>query len=430
MKKNKGLILILLSMSFLLSITGCSRKETEVFEEEVKSIEIPSESFGEVLVSDIDKDVVKEETIIKEAKKEEQEEIEEVNEIVSQNSIATITSFGDTLCHSQIYKSAYNGETYDFSPIFRNVEKYFKDSTLNIGNCESPMAGKERGYSGYPCFNAPEDLALDLKELGVDIMTTANNHCLDKGFSGLESTIDFLDEAGISHVGTSRTEVKQNTILFKDLNGIKTAFLAYTYGTNGIPLPKEKEFCVNLIDEELIKKHIDKAKSEGAELIIVSMHWGVEYQTKENSNQDELAQFLIKNGVKIVLGCHPHVLQPMTMLETETEDGDKKEGLVIFSQGNFFSAQTKVNTRNTAIFNIEVEKDAKTNEVKVNKASYIPLYLFDNGAGKEGRYELLDLNEIVRSYEAGEEIYSKSKYDLAKVEKERCEETIGPEICN
>ena len=351
-------------------------------------------------------------------------------EAATKDSFATIISFGDTLCHKPLFNAAYDEEIsdYDFSPMFKYVEKYFEDSTINIGNCESPMAGAENGYSGNPCFNAPEHLAIDLKELGVDIMTTANNHTIDRGFSGLSSTLDFLDSAGISHVGTARTDQEQNTILFKDLNGIKTAFLAYTYGTNGIIVPEGKEFCVNLIDENLILQQINQAKREGAELIVVSMHWGVEYQTTENAEQDRLAKLLIENDVDIILGSHPHVLQPMKMVKVETEEGEEKEGLVIFSQGNFFSNQRDINTRNTAIFNIEVKKDGQTNEVTVESATYIPIYVSIKAPGAKDRYELLDLNEIIRSYEAGEDIWSEDMYNLAIKERQRCINLIGPEI--
>lgn len=355
-----------------------------------------------------------------------------IEEQVPADSYATITSFGDTLCHEPLYNAAYDQETgiYDFSYMFEYVEKYFQASTVRIGNCESPMAGAERGYSGYPTFNAPEHLAIDLKELGMDIMTTANNHALDKGFSGISSTLNFLDEAGIAHVGTARTQEEQNTILLKDLNGIKTAFLCYTYGTNGIPVPEGKEFCVNQIEEDFMLKQIEQAKQEGAELIVVSMHWGVEYQTTENESQDRLAEFLVKNGVQVILGSHPHVLQPMKMVRVKNEEGEEKEGLVIFSQGNFFSNQRDVNTRNTAIFNIEVKKDGVTQEVTVEKASYIPLYVRIKEAGAENRYQLLDLNEIIRSYEAKEDTWSNEIYQLAIEERNRCVNIIGPEINN
>lgn len=350
--------------------------------------------------------------------------------IVEQDCFATIVSFGDTLCHKPLYTAAYDEEIgiYDFSSMFKYVEKHFQDATVTIGNCESPMAGVERGYSGYPTFNAPEHLAVDLKELGVDIMTTANNHTLDKGYSGLSSTLDVLEDAGIDHVGTARTQEEQNTILIKDLNGIKTAFIAFTYGTNGIPIPEGKEFCVNLINEELMLKQIEQAKEEGAQLIVASMHWGVEYQTTENAEQDRLAEFLIKNDVKIILGSHPHVLQPMKVVSAKTEEGEEKEGVVVFSQGNFFSNQRQENTRNTAIFNIEVKKSGETSEVTVEKVTYVPIYVSIKELGAEDRYELIDLNEVIRSYEAGETTWTESMYNLAVKERERCLNLIGLEL--
>lgn len=361
-------------------------------------------------------------------------EAKETDDILSENEIyaedenvATILSFGDALCHSQVFKSVYDAKTkqYDFSPMFKYVKKYFKDSTINIGNLESSFGGAKRGYKGYPMFNAPEHLAIDLKELGVGIMTTANNHTLDVGYSGLCSTLDYLDKAGVDHTGTSRSSKEQNKILFKDLNGIKTAFLAFTYGTNGISVPKGKEYCVNYISKTLIKKQIKKAKKEGAEAIVVSMHWGVEYQTKENSQQDELAKFLIANDVNVVLGCHPHVPQPMKMVKS-----GKKKGLVIFSQGNFFSAQPFPNTRNTALFKITIKKN-NADKVVVDKATYIPLWVYDTHASSNGRYKILDLNSIIKDYKGKNKgKWSKSMYDLAVKEKKHCRNIIGPSIKN
>lgn len=416
-------ITMLLAISILLQFTSCTTNRTNVTLNEMK-----------MKTQVQQKQPVSSQKLETETQSETKTQIEtqaETEQIaVPEDTYATIVSFGDALCHKPVDNAVYNKKTgiYDFSPMFKYVEKYFQNSTINIGNCESPMAGAERGYSGYPTFNAPEHLAVDLKELGVDIMTTSNNHSLDKGFSGLTSTLDFLDDSKIAHVGTARTEEEQNTILFMDLNGIRTAFLAYTYGTNGIQVPKEKEFCINMIDEDLILKQIKKAKEEGAELIVASMHWGVEYQTTENAEQDKLAELLIKNDVDIILGSHPHVLQPMKMLKVKTDEGEEKEGLVIFSQGNFFSNQTQPNTQNTAIFNIGVKKSRKTGEVTVESVTYAPIYVNRKEPGAKDRYELLDLDEIIRSYEAGEETWSESMYQLALKERERCIKIIGPEI--
>lgn len=353
-------------------------------------------------------------------------------EIIPKDNIANIVAIGDTLCHSQNFKDAYDSETgiYDFSPMFKYVKKYFEDKTVAVGNLEATLAGPSKPYSGYPTFNTPEHLAVDLKELGLDIMTTANNHTLDIGYSGLESTLEYLDEAGLEHTGSARSYEEQEKMLFKDLNGIRTAFLAFTYGTNGIPVPKGKEYCVNLIDKDLIKKKIDQAKEEGAELICVSMHWGDEYQTKPNNTQKDLAEFLIKNDVKVILGCHPHVLEPIEMKTVTMEDGTEKTGFVIYSMGNFFSAQTFPNTRNTLILNVQVRKDGKTNEVSIDNATYTPVYVYDNGLNAKDRYELLDIENIIREYEEDNSKWSKTMYDLAKTELERTVNILGPEIFN
>lgn len=348
-----------------------------------------------------------------------------------EDSIATIVATGDTLCHTPVNRDVYNAstKTYDFSSIFKYITDKFENKTVAIGNLETTLTGKQP-YTGYPMFNSPEHLATDLKELGFDIMTTANNHALDSGYSGIVSTLDYLDQAGLSHTGTSRSQEEQNTILFKDLNGIKTAFLCFTYGTNGNAIPKGKEYCINLIDKDSIKQKIDKAKSEGAEAIVASMHWGVEYQTKQNSEQEELADFLIKNDVNVILGCHPHVLEPLEMKKVAMEDGTEKEGLVIYSMGNFFSAQVYPNTRDTIILNVQIRKNGETGKVTVDKATYTPVYDYDNGTSATDRYTLLDLDEIIDSYNKGEEKWSKAKYDLAVTEKNRIENIVGKEIDN
>lgn len=349
-----------------------------------------------------------------------------------EDTIINIVGIGDSLCHSQNFKDAYNSETktYDFSPMFKNITKYVENATIAVGNLETSLGGKERGFSGYPAFNSPDELAFDLKEMGIDILTTGNNHSLDTGYAGLTRTLDVLDEYGISHTGTARSQEEQNTILMKDLNGIKTAFLNYTYGTNGIPLPKGKEYCVNLIDKEFMKSQIEKAKVEGAELICVSMHWGAEYRLKPTAEQEELAEFLIKNGADVILGNHSHVPEPMEMKKVTLEDGTEREGFVIYSMGNFFSAQTQNYTRDTLIVNVEIRKNGESGKITIDKATYTPVYVYDNGVNAKDRYELLDLEKIIEDYEAGNSEYSEKIYNLAKTELKKIVEIVGEEIDN
>ena len=242
-----------------------------------------------------------------------------------------MTAIGDIMCHNTQYWDAYNKSTdeYDFSYVFDDIKDYTLSPDITVANLETSFAGKDRGYSNYPTFNSPDSLAKAVADIGVDVISTAGNHCLDMGFSGLSRTIDVLDSYGISHLGTYKSEEAQKEILFKTVKGIKIAFIDYTYGTNGIPVPKGKDFCVNLINRDLIKSQIDKAKSEEADIIVACMHWGTEYRTTANDEQIDLADFLFQNGVDIILGNHPHTLEPMEKRTVTLSDGSSKDCFVI-----------------------------------------------------------------------------------------------------
>lgn len=343
-----------------------------------------------------------------------------------------MSAFGDTMCHLTNIKNAYDAskKDYDFSNVFKNVRSYLEDADITIGNLETTFAGSSRGYTGYPTFNAPEVLGQNLKDMGVDVLTTANNHCMDKGNSGLVSTLDYLDKYEISHTGTARSEEEQNSILIKDVNGIKIAFLSYTYGTNGITIPSDKPYSVNLIDKELIKKHIAYAKEQNVDVICVSMHWGLEYKLKPNSTQTELADFLFENGVDIILGSHPHVLEPMEKRTITLEDGTTKDGFVIYSLGNFVSGQIYANTKSTVILDIQITKNSD-GKISIDNVKYTPVYLYDKGAGAKTRtrYTLIDLEKSISDYENGNDSsISKSLYNTFKDELENIKKNVGAEI--
>lgn len=343
-----------------------------------------------------------------------------------------MSAFGDTMCHLTNIKNAYNSSTkdYDFANVFQNIKKYTQNADIAIGNLETTFAGSSRGYTGYPTFNAPEILGKNLKDIGVDVLTTANNHCMDKGNSGLVSTLNFLDNYGIAHTGTARSEDEQNTILIKDVNGIKIAFLSYTYGTNGITIPSDKPYSVNLIDKELIKKHITSAKEQNVDVICVSMHWGIEYKLKPNSTQKDLADFLFDNGVDIILGSHPHVLEPMEKRTITLNDGTTKDGFVIYSLGNFVSGQIYANTKSTVILDIQITKDSE-GKISIDSVKYTPVYLYDKGSTSKSRtrYTLIDINQAIKDYESGKDnSISKSLYNTLKDELNNITKTVGNEI--
>lgn len=338
----------------------------------------------------------------------------------------SLAAIGDVMCHNTQYMDAYVSSTdsYDFSYVFDDIQNYIKSADISIGSLETTFAGKDRGYSNYPTFNSPEQLAYDLAEMGLDVLSTAGNHALDKGFLGLCNTLDVLDDANISHCGTYRTQEDRDSVLIKDVKGVKVAILSYTYGTNGIPVPYDKDFCVNLIDRDLIKQDIENAKSQNIDVIISCMHWGIEYQTTQNKEQEDLANFLFQNGVDIILGNHPHVLQPMEKRSITLEDGTVKDCFVIYALGNFICDQNSENTRNSIILNLDIAKN-KNGKISIGKVDYVPIYMYKNSNLSIRKMKLLDIEKSISDYENGVDTsISSSTYNLLKDELENIKEII------
>ena len=357
-------------------------------------------------------------------------EAEENKEEEPTDTTFTMAAIGDIMCHNTQYNDAYNKDTgaYDFSYVFDDISLYTKTADICVGNLETTFAGEDVGYSGYPTFNTPDSLAYELKDIGVDVLSTAGNHALDKGFNGLSRTIDVLNDADIAHTGTYKTEEEQNTILTKYVKGIKIAFVNFTYGTNGIKIPSGKEFCVNLIDNDLITKQLDLAKSQNPDIIVACMHWGNEYKTTPNDTQKELSTFLFQNGVDIILGTHPHVLEPMEKQTVTLEDGTTKDGFVIYSLGNFISGQTAENTKTSIILNLTITKHTD-GKITIDKAEYKPIYMYTDKSLKTKKMKLLDINKNIYNYENYiDSTINKTLYDILKNEQEKVTNIVGEEI--
>ena len=300
---------------------------------------------------------------------------------------------------------------------------------LQYGNLETTFAGEDRGYSGYPTFNSPAALGTALKNIGIDVLSTANNHSIDKGEKGILSTLDTLDEIGIEHVGTYRSKEEQDTILVKEVNGIRIAFLSFTYGTNGIPVPSGKEYLVNLIDENLMLEQIKLAKEQNVDLICASMHWGVEYAQKQNKEQERLANLLFENGVDIIIGNHAHVIEPMERRTITLSDGTEKDVFVVYALGNFVSGQVIEHTKSTAILNIRITKNGATGKMSIDSADYVPVYCYDRGSGSKNRYELIDIKSAITEYESGDTSkINTSLYNTLKKELNNIESVLGEPI--
>lgn len=239
---------------------------------------------------------------------------------------------GDIMGHDSQIASAYDAATgtYDYASCYQFVKPYISSVDLAIGNLELTLAGPP--YKGYPQFSSPDNLAKTLKDIGFDVLVTANNHSADRGKNGIERTLTMLDSFNILHTGTFADEVNRmnDYPLIIRKNGITISLLNYTYGTNGMPVTKPN--IVNLIDTVQIRKDLIKSKKASPDMTIVFMHWGAEYQSLYNNWQQQLADFCFSNGTDMVIGAHPHVLQPMEWRKPENR-------LVVYSLGNFVSGQ-------------------------------------------------------------------------------------------
>ena len=342
----------------------------------------------------------------------------------------TLTALGDTLCHNTQYWDAYNSQTgeYDFSYVYDDIKDYTSASDITVGSLETTFAGEEKGYSNYPTFNTPDSLATALKDIGLDVISLAGNHALDYGYTGLCRTIDVFDNIGISHLGTYKTAEDQEKLLIKDVKGIKIAFINYTYGTNGIPLPTGKEYCVNLIDKELIKKQIEQAKNQNVDMIVSCIHWGTEYRTTANSEQEELANFLFENGVDVILGNHPHVLEPMEKRTITLNDSTTKDVFVIYALGNFTADQRDEITRDSAILNLTFTKNID-GTISIDKVTYIPIYMYKNTNVSTHKFKILDIEKTIKEYENGTNTSINSTvYNNLKIQLEKIKSILGNNI--
>ena len=256
---------------------------------------------------------------------------------------------GDIMGHDSQIASAYDvaRKTYDYSSCFRFVKPYVDSVDLAIGNLELTFAGPP--YTGYPQFGSPDALGTTLKDIGFDVLVTANNHCVDRGRKGLERTIMMLDSFKIAHTGTfvdSLARIAASPLIVEK-NGFKLAILNYTYGTNGIPVTAPN--IVNHLDTAVMRKDLLKAKEARPDAIIVFTHWGSEYQSLPAKKEKDLTEFCFKHGAQMVIGAHPHVLQPM-------EWRKDKNQFVAYSLGNYISGQRKRYTDGGAMAYLELEK--------------------------------------------------------------------------
>ncbi|MDY0410433.1 CapA family protein [Paracerasibacillus soli] len=292
------------------------------------------------------------------------------------NQTITLTAIGDILIHARVYDVAKTEHGYDFTPFFSHVKSYLNDTTITFANQETMIGGTDLGLSTYPAFNSPYEVGDALKDAGVNIVSIANNHTLDRGEKAIQNAIKHWEAIDMMYTGAYKNKTDQERIrVMETEEGVSVAFLAYTYGTNGIPVPKGKDYLVNFINKEIIAGEIAKAK-EMADVIVLSLHFGNEYERFPNNEQKDLVQFAADQGVDIVLGHHPHVLQPITWVEGK----EGNQMLAVYSLGNFLSGQKGMYRQIGGVFKCTITKTYKNGKpkIEVTAPKFMPTYVKEN----------------------------------------------------
>ena len=291
--------------------------------------------------------------------------------IYPKNRKARLLFAGDLMQHGPQINAARRGDSIDYSDVFRYLKPHLDSADCAVVNLETTISPTQR-YTGYPLFRSPKQIVQQMGRVGFDVAVLANNHCCDGGVRGVHTTLQTLDDNKIRHTGVFRdsTQYRNNNPLRLDVNGISFALLNYTYGTNGMPVPKGT--IVNLIDRDGIREDIEKIDRDRVDCIIVYIHWGWEYNRYANAEQKELAHYMRQLGVDLIIGSHPHVVQPYHADSTQ---------VTLFSLGNFVSNQRKRYCDGGIMATIDVEL---TPEREVSyKLDIIPVWV------RTPRYEII-----------------------------------------
>jgi len=315
---------------------------------------------------------------------------------------ARILGVGDLLMHLPLVRTSQVAENeWDFTPLFEPVRPWIEGADLAIANLETTLTGSDYPWSGYPSFNTPPEFARDIKKVGFDLVTHANNHSLDYDSEGLIKTSEALEKAGLPHTGTNRTAEEREQILVVEVTpGIKMAVLAYTYGTNGIPLPQP--WSVNMLDPERIPADIKRARElPGVDLVAVALHFGDEYAREPNEEQQRYVELSLNAGADIILGDHPHVIQRIEWRQVKDQFGRDLPRAVIFSEGNFISNQEGLYREAGLMLLIDVVKE---NEVtRVEQVAFVPTWVHPYLVDGAKRYRVVAVEKAMREYEAGKD---------------------------
>lgn len=345
---------------------------------------------------------------------------------VPEDTTATLTFAGDIMMPKKLYTDAQKTDLADHD---QTITYTYAGTTMGetdylVGNLEVTMAGE---FSDWPHFSADDDLAVSLKSIGFDMVTTANNHAMDKGFDGLNRTLDVLDRVGIAHTGTYRSQEELDSthgVLTAEINGLTVTFVDYTYGSN--KEWSERPYAINCYNRENqlqgrndldtagIAERMAYARSLDSDLILVLLHWGVEYKTKANEGQEEIADLFLTQGADAIIGGHAHVPQNMEYRTVTDIEGKERTGFVCYSLGNHISDFKDKYTYLTAFLNLHVER--KDGATAITSIDYTPLYMWQPAKKPAKRY-LVDICAALEDYRNGNTAQLITKKTVSKMEK-------------
>lgn len=277
---------------------------------------------------------------------------------------------GDIMVHVPQLETAWNKEdkTYDFLPQVAPMKRYLSHFDIVAGNLETTLASGIRGFTGYPCFNSPDSLLTALKGIGLSVLTTANNHCMDSGAAGAVRTGRIIDEHGLFRVGVRLKEDMASALRFEK-NDAHVAFLSYTYGTNGIRVPSDSSVVVPLIQSDTFSGDIAAARRNRNDLIVAAFHFGPEYAVTPSKEQKNVVALALKSGADIIFGTHPHVLQP---IQVSRNSGTGRLRVAAFSLGNFLSSQRTEPRDRSCVLLVEVKTES--DHFSITKVAILPIW--------------------------------------------------------
>ena len=310
------------------------------------------------------------------------------------DTVLSFVAVGDNLIHGAVYHDAnYNG-TYDFKAMYQYMKPYIEVADVAFINQETIIGGKEIGLSHYPLFNSPEELIEAISDTGFDLVNLASNHTLDKGEQGVLNALKFFDDyPNLITAGANRSFEEQSMLRTITRDDLTIGFLAYTAFTNGLYPPQGKEYLVNTVNRNSLINEVTNAR-ENCDILIVSMHFGTENSHNINSYQKEYAALLNDLGVDVVIGTHPHVIQPMDLLTNDKGH----QTLIMYSLGNFLSAQIEVDQILEGMGMWKMRYNHKTNEITFEDIAFMPLVNhYDNGYSNFRVYPLKDYSEELAS---------------------------------